>query len=109
MSGLLVITRPGASVGFRCAGIDSMEAPETGDISELLLSIQDEGKYGLVVVDEPLIEGVKEIVMKRMRKKGLPIIVDINIPDKWEEMEVGESPVVRLIRKAIGYQIKIKR
>lgn len=96
-------------MGFRCAGLDAVEAPDDGDISTLLLSIQEEGKYGLVVVDEPLLENVKENVIKRIRRKGLPIIMHVNIPDKWEEKEAGESPVVRLIRKAIGYQIKIKR
>ena len=109
MSGMLFITRPGASAGFKCAGVDSIEAPAGTDVSALLQSIQDEGRYGLVVVDGPLLEGVRENVMKRIRKKGLPIIMHVDIPDKWEQMEFGESPVVRLIRKAIGYQIKIKR
>lgn len=109
MSGMLFITRPGASVGFKCAGVDAVEAERGGEVSTLLQSIQDEGRYGLVVVDEPLLEGVGELVLKRIRKKGLPIIMHINIPEKWEEGPPGESPVVRLIRKAIGYQIKIKR
>lgn len=109
MSEFLVITGPGASLGFKCAGVETLEVEETADISALLLGIQSGGKYGLVAMEEGLLEKVSELTMKRLHKKGLPIIVPINIPRQWGEAEAGESPVVRLIRRAIGYQIKIKR
>jgi len=109
MSGFLVITGQGGSLGFRCAGLDCVEVADALSISSTLVAIQDEGKYGLVAVEEKLLEKVSEAVMRRVKKKGLPIIIPINIPKKWGEMEYGESPVVKLIRKAIGYQIKIKR
>lgn len=109
MSGLLVITRPDDSAGFRCAGLETMEAQPDADMGTILLDIQDEGRYGLVVIDEPLYGRIPEPVMRRLKKKGLPIVINIAMPEKWEEREYGESPVVRLIRKAIGYQIKIKR
>ncbi|MBI5809737.1 MAG: hypothetical protein HZB21_00885 [Deltaproteobacteria bacterium] len=108
MAGFIVITGPGHSRGFRCAGFDCMEAVED-EVSGLLLSIQDKGRYGLVAVEERLLMSVTDAVMRRIRKRGLPVIMHINMPEKWEEREPGESPVVRLIRKAIGYQIKIKR
>ncbi|HEY4706504.1 MAG TPA: V-type ATP synthase subunit F [Thermodesulfobacteriota bacterium] len=109
MAEFLVITGPGASLGFRCAGVETLEVEESSDISGLLLGIQSDGKYGLVAMEENLLEKVSELTMKRLRKKGLPIIIPINLPKKWGEAEAGESPIVRLIRRAIGYQIKIKR
>ena len=86
-----------------------MEVTDPAAMSSTLVAIQDEGKFGLVAVEEKLLEKVSEAVMRRVKKKGLPIIIPINIPQKWGEVEYGESPVVKLIRKAIGYQIKIKR
>lgn len=109
MADFLVITDHGRSLGFKCAGLDCMEADEKTDISALLLSIQNEGKYGLVAIEEALLERTPEATLKRIRKKGLPMLIPINIPRKWGEVEPGESPVVRLIRRAIGYQIKLKR
>ncbi|MBE7415543.1 MAG: ATPase [Deltaproteobacteria bacterium] len=109
MAELLVITGPGASLGFRCAGVDTLEVKEDADISGTLLDIQSAGKYGLVAIEERLLERVPELAMKRLRKKGLPIIMPISLPLKWGEAGAAESPVVRLIRRAIGYQIKIKR
>ncbi|HLC18022.1 MAG TPA: V-type ATP synthase subunit F [Thermodesulfobacteriota bacterium] len=109
MAGFLVITAPGKSAGFMSAGFDSMEVDAKEDMSSLLADIQAEGRYGLVAVEERFLNKVSENVMKRIKKKGLPIIMHINVPERWEEKWTGESPVVRLIRKAIGYQIKIKR
>ena len=109
MRSFLVITETGASAGFKCAGFDCMEAEADGDIGALLTELQGGGRYGLIAVEERLLSRVPENVMRRLRKRGLPIIIHINMPLKWAEMEFGESPVVRLIRRAIGYQIKIKR
>lgn len=109
MSGFLVITEPEDSAGFRCAGFDCIEVKEGDGVSELLLTIMNEGKYGLVAIDQRLLDKVPENVMRRIKKRGQPIVMHINIPRKWEEKEFGESPIVRLIRSAIGYQIKIKK
>jgi vacuolar-type H+-ATPase subunit F/Vma7 len=109
MAGFLIITEEGASLGFRCAGIECLEVNGLADIPALLFKLQAGGRYGLVVVDEKILERVPEHEMRRIHKKGLPIIMPINIPRQWGEAEFGESPVVRLIRRAIGYQIKIKK
>lgn len=109
MADFLVITGPGAALGFRCAGISSREIDEKEDIGSLLSSLQIEGKYGLIAVEESILNKVPDSLMRRMSRKGLPIIVPITIPRRWEEGGVSESPVVKLIRKAIGYQIKLKR
>ena len=109
MPELIVITAPGDSAGFRCAGLDCREAAPGEDISSMLIAIQAEGKYGLVVIEDMLYRKVSDTALKRLRKKALPIILPVNVPKKWGVVEGEESPVVRLIRRAIGYQIKIKR
>ncbi len=109
MSELLVITRTGASLGFQTAGLATLEVDSQTDISALLLDLQEEGRYGLIAIEESFLDKASEHAKKRLRKKGLPVIVPLNLPLRWGEEEAGESPVLRLIRRAIGYQIKIKR
>lgn len=109
MSEFLIITGPGASLGFRCAGVECFEAGADVDLPAFLLKLQAEGRYGLVAVEEKMLKKVPDHEMRRIHKRGLPIIIPINIPENWGEVEFGESPVVRLIRRAIGYQIKIKK
>lgn len=109
MAGFLVITGVGGSLGFRCAGIECIEIAEGEDISGLLVSLQNEGRYGLIAIEEGLFNRVSGNVMRRIRKKGLPIMLPVNIPHRWGEVDLGESPAVRLIRRAIGYQIRLRR
>jgi len=109
MAEFLIITGPGASLGFRCAGVECFEAGPEVDLPSFLLKLQAEGRYGLVAVEEKMLKKVPDHEMRRIQKRGLPIIIPINIPESWGEVEFGESPVVRLIRRAIGYQIKIKK
>ncbi|MDH4101532.1 MAG: hypothetical protein OEV28_13285, partial [Nitrospirota bacterium] len=85
------------------------EVEKPADMPGLLVSLQEEARYGLVAVEERLLDEVPDVVMRRIRKKGVPIIIPVNLPQSWGEVEYGESPVVKLIRKAIGYQIKIKK
>lgn len=109
MAGFVVITGVGGSLGFRCAGVESVEAQDPQDVARILQERQASGNCGLAAVDGRLLEMVPEAVIRRLRKKGLPIIVPITIPTSWTEAGPEESAAVRLIRKAIGYQIKIKR
>ncbi|MEE9613590.1 MAG: V-type ATP synthase subunit F [Thermodesulfobacteriota bacterium] len=108
MTGLIIITRPGVSLGFRLGGFECRE--ERGeDVSAVLEEVEREGRYGLVIMDEELKARVSKPLMRRINRKGLPVVVPVYIPEAWEERGEAESPAVRLIRRAIGYQIKIKR
>lgn len=109
MAGFVVITGKGGSLGFRCAGVESVEAEGPGDVMRILQERQGSGSCGLAAVDGRLLDLVPEAAIRRLRKKGLPIIIPITIPTSWTETGPEESAAVRLIRKAIGYQIKIKR
>ncbi|MBI3752704.1 MAG: V-type ATP synthase subunit F [Deltaproteobacteria bacterium] len=109
MSKLLVITYPGASLGFRLAGVDVHEMKEGEDITPMLNDIIKTGEYGLLAVEEKFLAKVDEGILKRIRKTGIPVIVPIDTPKSWRGEEEMESYIARLIRRAIGYQVKIKR
>ena len=109
MSKLLIITYPDTSTGFDLAGVEVKEVKEGEDITPLLQSIIEKGEYGLLAVEENLLLNVPEEILKRIRKKGIPVIVPIDTPKSWQGEAEMESYVARLIRRAIGYQVKIKR
>ncbi|MBI5874577.1 MAG: V-type ATP synthase subunit F [Deltaproteobacteria bacterium] len=109
MSKLLVITYPDTSLGFKLAGVEVKEVEEGGDITAVLNDIIKTGEYGLLVVEERFLAKVDEGILKRIRKTGVPVIVPIDTPKSWQTEAEMESYVARLIRRAIGYQVKIKR
>ncbi len=109
MAELLLITGPRASDGFKLGGFEVKELDEGSDVDEVMEEVASADKYGLVCMEERFFEKISERVIKRIRKKGLPVILSMEIPEKWGETSGGESHIARLIRRAIGYQINIKK
>ena len=109
MARLVVIAGPDACLGFSAAGVETREVEDGEDPNEILSEIFSDERYGIVVADESVLERAPGSLRARVEKRGYPIVVPLNIPDRWEEEPEGESPVVKLIRRAIGYQIKIRK
>ena len=108
MAEVIVITTPGNDTGFKLAGfntktIESIEATETLDL------ISRDEKYGLVCIEEKLYMAIKKDITERIRKKGLPVVMPLHIPDTFEEISAREGHISRLIRRTIGYQVKLKK
>src|SRR3972149_4308640 len=91
MAEFLVITGPGASLGFRCAGVETLEVEESADVSGLLLGIQAGGKYGLVAMEEGLLAKGSEVTMKRLRIKGE--LVTLQVYEDTSGISVGEEVI----------------
>lgn len=108
MARLVVIAGPDACLGFNSAGVETREV-DGAEPGEVLSEVFSDEKYGIVIVDDGLLGRAPANLMARVEKRGYPIVVPVTIPDRWEEEPEGESPVVRLIRRAIGYQIKIRK
>ncbi len=110
MAGLIVIGSEGMIKGFGLAGFEVMEAPPSKtDATALVERLEEEGRYAIIFMEDGLFNSISEETMRRIRKKGLPVIVPLSVSAGWKEKVREESPVARLIRRAIGYHIKIKK
>lgn len=108
MDRILVITYPETALGFRMAGADVLEIERGRESPDIIEKVVEEGRYGLLIVEEGLLDKVPEDVEKRIRKRGRPVLVSIRSPQSWEEGP-KEPYIAKLLRRAIGYHIKIKR
>src|SRR3989304_3091454 len=88
-----VVTRPGEGLGFRMAGA-AVEGGEEG---------------GVVAGEEELLERVPEALLQKVGREGVPVLLPFTFPRRWEEGGRGEEYVATLIRRAIGYPVKIQR
>jgi V/A-type H+/Na+-transporting ATPase subunit F len=105
----LIITYPDTALGFNLAGIEVKGVKESEDITLILNDIIKSGGYGLLAIEEGLLSSVDEGILKRIRKTGIPVIVPIDSPKLWHGEATTEAYLARFIRRAIGYQVKIKR
>ncbi len=109
MAGLLIVGDTGAVRGFRLGGFDCMEAGDVTDMDTFIERLMTEDRYGLVFIVQEMFDKISERVMLRLRKRGLPVVLPLDIPREWGGAETAEAHIARLIKRAVGYQIKIKR
>ena len=103
---LTVVTRPGAGLGFRLAGVAVEEVSESS-VAERIAALLEEPDLGVLAVEDDLLRRVPETVFARAVREGAPVLLPFTLPRRLGEGSAGEEYVVTLIRRAIGYHIKI--
>ena len=104
---LTVVTRPGTGLGFRLAGVPVEEVAEAS-AAERIAALLEEPDLGVLAVEDDLLRHVPEAVLERPGRGGVPVLLPFTLPKQWGEGSGGEAYVAALIRRAIGYHIKIQ-
>jgi|SRR3990172_3660069 len=103
-----VVTRPGDGLGFRLAGA-VVEEVEEGDVAERFRALLADPGLGVLAVEEELLKQVPEPLLEKIGREGVPVLLPFAFPRSWKEVGRGEEYVATLIRRAIGYHVKIQR
>ncbi len=103
-----VAARRGEGLGFRLAGAP-VEEIEEGQEAERLKAIVSDPSLGVLAIEETLLDRVPEALLQRVGREGVPVLLPFALPKGWQEAGRGEQYVATLIRRAIGYHIKIQR
>ena len=104
-----VVTGPETAAGFRLAGIevDVVLSPEEAS-KRLHRRLADES-CGLLIVDEKIMEQMEEPLRRRLERAGLPIVVPVPVDMTWGEEERSMDYLLRLIRRSIGFHMRIRK
>ncbi|MDR7420386.1 MAG: V-type ATP synthase subunit F [Armatimonadota bacterium] len=100
-----IITDSESGTGFRLAGAEVREAQSPAEALEHLryfITLD----YGLVAINEALLEGTEHERARLLRGRDLPIIVPFPAPQA--EIESGEAYVARLVKEHIGFYVKLR-
>ena len=106
---VVVLTDSDTADGFRLAGVD-VEVVETPEATRTrLVSLLDDDGTGIIAVNERLMTGLDERVRKKIDSIYRPIVVSLPIREKLEIGEDHRAYLSRLIRRAIGFDITLRR
>ncbi len=103
---LAVAVRPGDGLGFRLAGAAVEEVPPGGETAAFRRLLADP-HAGVLAVEEELLKAVPARVLRRARERGLPVILPFALPRTIAEEGRGREYVAAIIRRAIGYSVKL--
>jgi V/A-type H+-transporting ATPase subunit F len=105
MKKIAFMTPADAEYGFRLSGVPQHIA-ESSEAEEALKQTMAEPDNGLVIVDERLLQGMPDERMRELEQSWQGILLVLPSPVK-PPAEV-EDYAARLIRRAIGYHVRLK-
>lgn len=105
MRKIVVISAADARPGFALAGVRQF-AGNTEDLPAALRGLARDPSIGAMIVDERLVTGAAQAQLRLLERRwtGLVIVLPAPVrPGRGEE----EDYVLQLIRRAIGYQVRL--
>jgi vacuolar-type H+-ATPase subunit F/Vma7 len=102
-----VLCRPASVAGFGLAGLRAVPVPEGASPELALNEILASEDTGILLVEESVYGQMPEDVRARLDRSVHPVAVPFPGPF-WEAAEAAEERVVELLRRAIGYRVRLR-
>lgn len=106
---LVVLTDPEHADGFRLAGCSVVVADGLEDARRSLAALVDDEASGIIAVNEAMMAGIDERLQQKIDSIYRPIVVSLPIKETLHVGEDHRAYLSRLIRRAIGFDITLRR
>ena len=103
---IIVVTDPDSAPGFRLAGAEVIEASGLDEAKKILPPLIYKDDTGIIAISEDLMPALDEKMQEKIDKTYRPIIIPI--PSRIKGIE-RTSYIERMLQRAIGYNIVIRR
>lgn len=104
MKKIVFITPVDARYGFSLTGVRQLVLVSE-ELEQRLLKLVDDPEIGVVVVDDRLTRGLSPERLRAIERRWPGVIIVLPAPAKVALAE--EDYALRLIRRAIGYQVRL--
>jgi len=102
----VVVTDPDSAPGFRLAGVDVLEASGLDEAKKIIPPLIYKDDTGIVAISEDFMAVLDQKLLDKIAKTYRPIIIPI--PTRIKGIE-RTSYIERMLQRAIGYNIVIRR
>lgn len=106
---LIVLTDPDNADGFRLAGVDVVVAESPDEVREKLNGLLDDEAAGIIAVNEQMMAAIDQRTQRRIDTIYRPLVISLPIREKLSIGEDHRAYLARLIRRAIGFDITLRR
>lgn len=107
---VLVILPREMGGGFALTGVEVQRVNDAAAGEKALEAAMENEEYGIVVIDEGLMEEMDQRRVDRYFAQNVPLIIPLPGELVWRDVEdmKQDDYVARLIRHAVGYQLNIQ-
>ena len=109
MSDILVMGSPDIVEGFTLTGADVENVRDPARAEWMVEELIRRGSYSIVIITEALYSSLSEKLRTTAEKSSQPLVITLPVPAGLRYWEEREDLISRVIRRAIGYRLKIRR
>ena len=104
---LRVVCRPALKAGFALAGVKAIPVIDSAEAGAVLSGLVERPGLGVLFVEEELYSGLPDALRETLERRPLPVVVPFPGPRR-EARATAESGLVELLRRAIGYRVRLR-
>jgi V/A-type H+-transporting ATPase subunit F len=104
---LRVVTRPDDGLGFRLAGVPVDEVPPGAEAERFHAMLADPA-IAVLAVETDVLAAVPPAELDRAARRGHPVVLSFTLPRRAAGPSPGRAYVAALLRRAIGYHVKLE-
>jgi V/A-type H+-transporting ATPase subunit F len=101
-----VVTDPDTAAGFRLSGVDVIEVNSIEQVRKIIPELLLKDDTGIIALNEDYMPLLDDKLMSKIEKTYRPIIIPIPVRRKGGG---GLTYIERLLQRAIGYNIVVRR
>lgn len=105
--GVRVLCRPATQAGFALAGLVPDAATDEGATEAALRALLARRELGVVLIEESLYAALAPELRALVDRVAQPVVVPFPGP-AWQPAPSAEAQVVELLRRAIGYRVRLR-
>jgi vacuolar-type H+-ATPase subunit F/Vma7 len=102
-----VVCRPGLAAGFALAGLQADSLGPGEGIEAVFAGFAQRPEIGVVLLQDEIYDALPDDLRARLDRSAHPVVVPFPGP-AWEARPPAEERVIELLRRAIGYRVKLR-
>lgn len=103
-----VVARPEMAAGFALASVPVHEVRTLEEGAAVIADLAQQPGLGVLLAEEALIDAVPDAVRRELLRRPTPVIVPVPRPTWAEPMGRGQSYILGLLQRAVGYRMRLR-
>jgi vacuolar-type H+-ATPase subunit F/Vma7 len=108
MSNMRVVATPASASGFALAGLPVSEVADARSGVSLIQALCERDDIAVLLVEQNLIDALNDGERRDVMDRPSPIVVPFPSPSWGEQASPAEAYVLELLRRAIGYRVRLR-
>jgi vacuolar-type H+-ATPase subunit F/Vma7 len=105
---VVVLCRPASATGFALAGLEPVAVQDDSEARRRLPALLADAGLAILLVESGFYDALDDETRRLISSRVLPLVIPFPRPAWTEGAAASDAYVVELLRRAIGYQVRLR-